>query len=36
MLFTNYIHTKLDAFIADEYGRPRDQFADLVLALSAE
>src|SRR6185295_292287 len=30
------LHAELDAFIADEHGRPRNKLADFVLALSAE
>jgi hypothetical protein len=30
------IRAKLNAFIADEHRRPRDELADLVLALPAE
>jgi len=36
VLFADNIHAELDAFIADEHGRSRDQLADLVLALAAE
>src|SRR4029079_18313790 len=30
------VHAKLDAFVADEYGRPGDEFAHFMLALAAE
>ena len=36
VLFADDVHAQFDAFIADEDGRARNQFADLVLALSAE
>ena len=36
MLFANYVHTQLDAFITDEYRRAGDKLAHLVLAFSAE
>src|SRR5690606_19889011 len=35
-LLADDVVAKLDAFIADEHARARDQLADLVLALSAE
>ncbi len=34
--FTNDVVAELHAFIADEYGRARNQLADFVLALAAE
>ena len=36
VLFTDDIHAKLNAFIANEYRRPGDQLADLMLRLPAE
>ena len=36
VLLANDVHAQLDALIADEYRRPRNQLPDLVLALSAE
>src|SRR6185312_17094697 len=30
------VHAQFDAFIADEYGRPGDEFAHFMLALAAE
>ena len=36
VLFADDIHAKLDAFIADEYRRPGNQFSDFVLTLPAE
>ena len=36
VLFADDIHAQLDAFIADEHGRARDELADLMLALAAE
>src|SRR3954471_21498564 len=36
VLFANDVHAQLDAFIADEHGRTRDELANLVLALAAE
>jgi hypothetical protein len=36
MLFTDNVHAKLDAFIADEYRRSGNELAYLVLALAAE
>jgi hypothetical protein len=36
VLFADDVHAQLDAFIADEYGRARNQLADLMLALAAE
>jgi hypothetical protein len=36
VLFAYDIHAKLDAFIADEHGRPCNELADLMLALAAE
>ena len=36
MLFTDDVHAEFDAFVADEHGWPRDELADLVLALAAE
>src|SRR5262247_2647377 len=36
VLFADDVHAKLDAFITDEHRRPRNQLADLVLALPAE
>src|SRR5262245_52318965 len=36
VLFADDVHAKLDAFITDEYRRPRNQLANLVLALPAE
>jgi hypothetical protein len=36
VLFADDVHAQLDAFVADEHGRARDQLADLVLALAAK
>ena len=36
VLFADDLHAQLDAFIADEHRRTRNQLADLVLALAAE
>src|SRR5712671_5667349 len=36
VLLTDDVHAELDAFVADEHGRTRDQLPDLVLALAAE
>src|SRR5207237_4160457 len=36
MLLTDDIHAELDAFVADEHGRTRNQLPDLVLALAAK
>ena len=36
MFFADNVHAKLNAFIADEYGRASDQLAHLMLALPAE
>jgi hypothetical protein len=36
VLLADDVHAQLDAFIADEDGRPRNELADLVLALAAE
>ena len=36
VLLADDVHAQLDAFIADEYGRARDQLADLMLALAAK
>ncbi len=36
VLLADDVHAQLDAFIADEHGRARDQLTDLVLALAAE
>ena len=36
VLFADDVHAQFDALVANEHGRARDQFADLVLALSAE
>src|SRR6185436_14510466 len=36
VLLADDVHAQLDAFIADEYGRARNQLADLMLALAAE
>src|SRR5690242_5888994 len=36
MLLTDDVHAKLDALVADEHGRTRNQLPDLVLALAAE
>ena len=36
VLFTDDIHAKLNAFIANEYRGPSDKFADLMLRLPAE
>ena len=36
VLFADDVHAELDAFVADENGRTRDQFANFVLALAAE
>ena len=36
VLLADDVHAELDAFIADEHGRPGDQLSDLVLALAAE
>jgi hypothetical protein len=36
VLFTNDVHAQLDAFVANEHGRPGNQLSDLVLALAAE
>src|SRR6185369_2891020 len=36
VLLTDDVHAQFDAFVADEYGGSRDQFADFVLALAAE
>jgi hypothetical protein len=35
-LLADDVHAQLDAFIADEHRRTRDQLAHLVLALAAE
>src|SRR6201999_1597567 len=35
-LLANDDHAQFDAFVADEYGGARDQFADFMLALAAE
>jgi len=35
-LLANDVITKLNAFIADEYGRARNQLANFVLALAAK
>jgi hypothetical protein len=35
-LFADDVVAQLDAFVADEYRRPRDELADLVLTLAAE
>src|SRR5690606_22595027 len=36
VLLADDVHAQLDAFIADEYRRARDQLADFMLALAAE
>src|ERR1700736_5395034 len=36
VLLADNIHAQLNAFVADEYGGARDQFANFVLALAAE
>ncbi len=36
VLLADDIHAQFNAFVADEYGGTRDQFADFVLALAAE
>src|SRR5712664_3587412 len=36
VFLTDDVHAQFDAFVADEYGGTRDQFADFVLALAAE
>src|SRR5580704_16650182 len=36
VLLPDDLHAEFDAFVADEHGRARDQFPDLVLALAAE
>src|SRR5438093_423763 len=36
VLLTDDVHAELNAFVADEYGGARDQFADLMLALATE
>ena len=36
VLLTDNVHAKLDAFVADEHGRSRDELAHLMLALTAE
>ena len=36
VLLADDVHAELDAFIADEHGRPGDQLPHLVLALAAE
>ncbi len=36
VLLTDDVHAKLDAFVADENGRTRNQLPDFVLALAAE
>ena len=36
VLLADDIHAELDALVADEHGRPRDELAHLVLALPAE
>jgi hypothetical protein len=36
VLFADDIHAELDAFIANEHRRSRDELAHLMLALSAE
>jgi hypothetical protein len=36
VLFTDDIHAEFDALVADEHGRPSDEFADFMLALAAE
>ncbi len=36
VLFTDDVHAELDAFVANEDGRPGDQLPDLVLALAAK
>src|SRR5258708_15731800 len=36
ILLADDVHAQLAALIADEYGRPGDQLAHLVLALAAE
>ena len=36
VLLADNVHAELDAFIADENSRARDELADLVLALAAE
>src|SRR6202034_733542 len=35
-LLADDVHAQLNAFIADEYGRPGDELADFMLALAAE
>src|SRR6202020_1199851 len=36
VLLTDDVHAQLNAFVADEYGGTRNQFADFMLALAAE
>src|SRR5215218_5682779 len=36
VLLADDVHAELDAFIADEHGRPCDELAHFVLALAAE
>src|ERR1700729_3116007 len=36
VLLADNVHAKLDAFVADEHGRPGNELAHLVLALAAE
>src|SRR3546814_16724915 len=36
VLFADDVHAELDAFIADEHGRTRDELPHLMLALAAE
>src|ERR1700685_3364066 len=36
VLLTDDVHAQLNAFVADEHGGARDQFADFMLALAAE
>src|SRR6516225_8630106 len=36
LLLADDVHAKLDAFVADEYGRAGNELAHLVLALAAE
>jgi hypothetical protein len=36
VLFADDVHAELDAFIADEHGRARDELTHLMLALAAE
>jgi hypothetical protein len=36
VLFADDVHAQLNAFIADEYSRASNQFAHLMLALSAK